>query len=313
MSILNRKRAKKRRMKYIEAMRAMKAYENGELRLKKVIDNVLNPNKSISKNCQVPHCGQAIRWEYVMENKDTGDIMIVGSTCVWELLEMTKEQIKEFEKIERTIKDFHAMLLWRAANRDVYDKIMELKKRQVMSFWMFWDEVDYAPLDQEDTDYIRAIDVDREERKYKAVKNAQVNKKQQDEIAYQRVLESLERMVNETPDNLFLRSLKTQAGIKHLSDKQIACIKREANLRYYLRVVKNNTQLQEKYNNCPAYMKAKVEEWVQAGTIPGLAETLQRSRSLQETIERHKQEINIILGRQLEWELFRLRNNIFLR
>ena len=90
MSILKRKKEKKRKMKYVDALRALKAYQNSKLKLVRVIDNGLNPNKSISHKCQVPGCGMNIRYEYVLQSKETTEIMIAGSTCVWELLEMSK-------------------------------------------------------------------------------------------------------------------------------------------------------------------------------------------------------------------------------
>jgi hypothetical protein len=83
------------------------------------------------------------------------------------MLGLSEEEIKKFEKIESSIKDFHKMIEWRKNNMDVWDKLMQLKKSDLKWFQPFWEEVEYSPLCDEDTNYIRSIDVDREIQKEK--------------------------------------------------------------------------------------------------------------------------------------------------
>ena len=162
-----RRRKSSNRIRYREALQALKAYQNSELELVRMIDNYLFPSKSLSCNCQLDGCHQRIRYEYVMRSKITKDIVVVGSTCVWIMLGLSEEEIKKFEKIESSIKDFHKMIEWRKNNMDVWDKLMQLKKSDLKWFQPFWEEVEYSPLCDEDTNYIRSIDVDREIQKEK--------------------------------------------------------------------------------------------------------------------------------------------------
>lgn len=163
ISTLRRRRALRRstsrRIKYAEALQMLKAYENGELKLDRMIDNKLNPSKSLSNQCKIEGCGQKIRYEYVLKSKVTDEQIIAGSTCVWVMLGMSDEEIKEFIKIETTIKDFNEMLIWRKSNMDVWNKLGELKAAGLEWFRPFWEEVEFCKLHPEDESYIRTVDV----------------------------------------------------------------------------------------------------------------------------------------------------------
>jgi hypothetical protein len=164
ISILRKRRALRRRasrrIKYAEALQLLKAYENNNLKIKTLIDNKLQPNKSISNKCTLDGCGHPIRYEYVLVTIDTGIEKVVGSTCVAVMLDLSKEQIKEFSKIETTMKDFHDMLLWRKTNMDVWEKLQEIKKLNLEWFKPFWEEVDFSRLHPEDEDFIRSLSID---------------------------------------------------------------------------------------------------------------------------------------------------------
>ncbi len=149
------KSRKKDRIRYEDALEALKTYENGELRIRTVIDN--HYFKGFASNCQVPGCNQHIRYEYVMENKESGDKLIAGSTCVWILLGLSEEQIKTFKRVEKGIKNYHKVLEWERENYDVKKALDELKSNRVVFFKPFWEEIEFEPLDEEDTEYIRNI------------------------------------------------------------------------------------------------------------------------------------------------------------
>jgi hypothetical protein len=67
----------------------------------------------------------------------------------------------EFKRVDFSIREFHEMVLWRKSNMDVWDKLMALKKADVLYYKHFWDEVEYAKLHPEDEQYIREVDLDR--------------------------------------------------------------------------------------------------------------------------------------------------------
>jgi hypothetical protein len=163
---------KNKRIKYKEALLSLKAYQNGELQIRKVIDNKFTPSRSISKNCQLEGCNHVIRFEYVMENKNDSTIptYVVGSTCVRVLLGLSDDEFKALEKLEATVSDFHDMIVWRKDNMDVWKKLMALKQANVTWYRPFWEEVEFCRLHPEDEQYIRSLDVDaviREDEKRK--------------------------------------------------------------------------------------------------------------------------------------------------
>jgi hypothetical protein len=153
------------RIRYDEALKKLQSFQNNDVKLTKVIDNVLYPNKSVAKgHCQLPGCNMAIRWEYLLENKDPdrGEGIWVGSTCVWVMLNLSADDIKKFEKYENSVKEFHEMIQWKNDNPDVWDRLMRLKEEGVEYYRPFWEEVAYCKLHIEDEEYIRTFDIDKE-------------------------------------------------------------------------------------------------------------------------------------------------------
>lgn len=318
MGVLNRRRSKRHRIKYIEALRALKAYQNSELRLLKVIDNVLAPNKSLSDRCQVPHCNQPIRWEYVMENKKTFEQLVAGSTCVWELLNLSKKDIKEFERIELAIKDFHKMIFWKKDNMDVFKKIMELKNRKVMSFAPFWEELEYAPLDDEDTQYIRRLDVDEAEKKYhEALKKTAQRAAQQrgghkPPSDYDKVLKALDYLISQDPRNKFFDSLKKQSEKRVLSPKQISCIKRSMNRDYFLKKIKPNPNLMKAYAECDKEVYTWAREALNKGDLTTIRDWKTSSDwGLKMVIQDGKEKIKQLIGNNIYWKMYCLKHELF--
>ena len=228
-----RNRRRKERIRYDQALEALEIYHNDELKISTVIDNGFFPEKSISHTCQVPSCSQRIRYEYVMENKKNGDILVVGSTCVWELLDMNSEQIKDFNRIERSIKDYHKMLEWSKENPDVVEKLERLKMKDIGFFRPFWEEIEYAPLDAEDTDYIRELDVDKviyveSNIAIKAKTRVFKNRERAQRILpsnYNTLLGYLKELTSSYPNNKFYNDLSSWVSSgKTLSSGQLSCI-----------------------------------------------------------------------------------------
>jgi len=163
-------RKRSSRIRYQEALEAMKAFQNSELELVRMIDNVFQPSKSISHKCQLKGCGMRIRFEYILKSKVTTDEVIVGSTCVRVMMGLSKEQFKMLEKIESTMKDFHDMIVWKRANLDVWNKLEELKTADLEWFKPFWEEVSFCRLHPEDENFIRNLNIEREIQKDKESK-----------------------------------------------------------------------------------------------------------------------------------------------
>ncbi len=235
--LTNKRRVK--RIRYDQALEALKVYQNNELRILTVIDNNIFPEKSVSHVCQIPSCSQRIRYEYVMENKNNNEKLIVGSTCVWELLGLSQEEIKSFTKVENSIKDYHRKIKWERENPDVCDKIVKLKENKVNFFRPFWEEIGYAPLDDEDTNYIRGLDVDdviyKESQKLLAVqiavesnRNRIINKSAPTPDNYDDAINGLKQLSIAFPSNSFYASLLSWVeNGRVLSKAQIACIEKD--------------------------------------------------------------------------------------
>lgn len=151
----------KNRIKYEDAVNAVKQYSTSKLEIKDVLDNtrVASHNRC---HCGLPGCGQRIRYEYILENKDNNEEIVAGSTCVWPTLGLSELQAKDFFKYDEVIRSHYQLADWAEQNKDVVEKLIRLKDNNVTYFKAFWEEIENAPLLDEDTEYIRGIDVDKE-------------------------------------------------------------------------------------------------------------------------------------------------------
>lgn len=322
MGILARKRRKKRHLRYAEALKAMKAYQNNQLKLEHVVDRKLTPGRSKGDGrCALSSCRQWIRWEYHMRSKVTNELLVVGSTCVWTLLELSKEKIKSFEKIERTIKDFHRMLEWRKDNLDVWQKIREAQKRRIMTLEAFWEEIKYEALDQEDTDYIRNLDLDAEEKKWLKKKDDAEKAKQvavQNELppdGYDKVIAALDRLVAKFPDNDFYKSLKEYSGRKILTPKQITSVKLNTNRLYYDDVIKNDPNLLNAYENCDAVVRdafIKAAEEKKVKIYSGDLSLMKTDLGVEALVKKYRRQFHKLAGNDRDWKLYRVKKDILL-
>lgn len=244
-------------IKYEDAIKGLESYENGELKIVDVIDNVLFPARSVSNHCQVPGCNHPIRYEYVLENKVTKERFVAGSTCVWPTLGMSELQKKEFLTYEGVVKEYHAMLWWRNANPDVVEKIEKAQRANLNQFRPFWQEIDHSPLLDEDTEYIRNTDMDaiiaaKEEREKKAREWREMSQAQREQrnAEYQKVLTALDGLIKADPKNEFYASLKWSSERGRLTDKQIRCIKVDCNKRWFKTNVEPNPVKMAIYKDC---------------------------------------------------------------
>jgi len=341
---LNR-RLKNSRIRYEDAFNALTAYQNSELKIDNVIDNKLTPSKSIANHCQLVGCGMKIRYEYVMKNKIDGTIKVVGSTCVWVLLEMSKEQIKEFVKIENSIKDYHDMIIWRNDNMDVWNKLEELKAADASYYKAFWEEVEFCRLHPEDEEYIRNVDVAyaiKRDQDYKAArfgrrtavqnnlpetfkdvttKNCESITGETDE-GYKKVVETLKTLIEKNPKNDILKSMKLQEqNGKVLTLNQIHRIKVEALKDYYETKIKGTNE-QIIYNDCDKKVVDTFQELVNKKEIRMYSEdleTLKDSKQVVHMIRKYKKQFSLELektnSKELNklWGYFRIKHEIILK
>lgn len=251
--ISSRRLSPRCRIKYEDAIKGIKAYENSEMKIADVIDNVLNPSKSVSCHCQLPGCGMKIRYEYILENKLSHDKLVAGSTCVWPTLGFSELQKKEFRGFEKAIKEHSEMIEWSNEHQDVIDKLNRLKAENFTYYRAFWEEIEYSRLTDEDTTFIESVDVDKliqeredkkrkaEERKrqYEAYLKATEGERKRMKEEYDSVIKGLDSLVSAHPDNRFFASLKKQVERgNRLSSRQIVCVKNSVNREWYNTKVK---------------------------------------------------------------------------
>lgn len=247
----------KSRIKYEDAIKGLKGYQNSELEIIDVVDNYMFPARSRSTVCQVKGCGKSIRYEYTLRNKIDNLTIVAGSTCVWVMLGLSDLEIKSFKGLEEAIKEYHALYAWREANPDVCEKLNSMKDAGLMKFRPFWREVENCRLLDEDTDYIRSIDVEkllRSKEEEKALEDARKQKMEEqlkaseperlaEKEAYDKVLEALDVLLEKNPHNDFFNSLKAQSkGRWGLSLKQIRAIKLNTNKAWYEDTIKGTVK-----------------------------------------------------------------------
>ena len=238
------------RIKYEDALKKMKSYESAELRIVDVIDNHFEPSRSISHHCQIESCGQAIRYEYVLENKVTGQRIVAGSTCVWPLLGFSEIQKKEFLTMEEVIRERHLVVEWRQSHREVLERLQVMRANQFWQFRPFWEEVEYTRLTDDDTNYILSVDLERlvnekreKERKQEERRAAEEKARLEAEEAEQKLLKGLDKLVVTYPQNTFYASLKRQVDSGHkLSENQIRHVKLGCNRLWYKECIKGTSR-----------------------------------------------------------------------
>lgn len=254
----------KNRIKYEDALRLVKQYENSELKIDSVIDNTRKPTHN-GCHCGLPGCGQRIRYEYILKSKDAGNDteLVAGSTCVWPTLGMSELQKKEFFKLDTAIRDHYALLDWKDANKDVVDKLERLKAIKANYYKAFWEEIETAPLLDEDTEFIKGVDLAKEEEKaYYKEKFENLEKE-----AYNKAVAYIPELRSYYKTNTFAQSLcsAVEAGRK-LTGNQFRWLKVLINRMWFDNNVKGTAY--DFSNTCEDMLKAVFSN---AGYVEGSA------------------------------------------
>lgn len=302
----------KKHMKYVDALNKLRSYQKGNLSLVDVIDNGWTPSRSVSDKCQVEGCGKKIRYEYILKNTENDSRIVAGSTCVWVLLDMSKEEIKDFNKIERTIKDYHKSLKWRLDNPDVWDKVVELRNRNLKEFEPFWVEVERIDLVEEDTEFLRNLDMSVVEHMVLSgnSRGGTVSSLTTDE--YKKVIGYLNDLVVKYPDRTYLQYLLTTSKSMVLSDQQVRTVKIEVQRDYFLTKVLNNPKLVSLYEKAddefiPVFKKLVADKKVRMFS-DDLKKLDTEPRSL---ISKYRKQVNDHESSIL-WGLYRIKNSVVL-
>lgn len=227
----------KNRIKYEDAVKAVKQYSTSKLEIKEVIDNTRTHSHN-GCHCGLPGCGQKIRYEYILENKDNNEELVAGSTCVWPTLGLSELQAKDFFKYDEVIRNHYQLADWAEQNRDVVEKLIKLKDNNVTYFKAFWEEIEDAPLLDEDTEYIRNLDVDKEiekvlyKEKFRNISNSD----------YDRAVSYLPELLDHFKNNNMLMSFDTVVSSgRRLTGNQFRWLKIMVNKMWYDNKVKGTS------------------------------------------------------------------------
>ncbi len=303
---------KKKHMKYIDALNKLRSYQKGNLRLTDVVDNAWTPSKSISDKCQVEGCGKRIRYEYILRNVETEEMLIAGSTCVWAMLDLSKDEIKDFNKIERTIKDYHKSLKWRLDNPDVWEKVVELKKRGFRDFEPFWVEAERVDLTDEDTEYLRNLDLDTAGTVTLSGHSGHSTVSSLSKDEYKKVMEYLELLSDKYPDRRYIQYLWSISKNTVLSDQQVRSVKLEVQKDYYETKVKSNPPLLELYNKADDEFIPAFKKLVEERKVRVYSEDLKLLDTEPENlISKYRKQINDHMS-SVVWGLYRIKNGVVL-
>lgn len=219
----------KSRIKYEDAVKAVKQYSTSKLEIKEVLDNSRVKSHN-GCHCGLPGCGQRIRYEYILEDKDSKQELVAGSTCVWPTLGLSELQAKDFMKYDEVIRNHYQLKDWMEANKDVVEKLNKLKDNNVTYFKAFWEEIEDAPLLDKDTEYIRSINEIKEiekvlyREKFRVIADKEYNKA----VSY------LPDLLDHYKNNNMLKNFndQVQSG-KRLTANQFRWLKIMANRMWY--------------------------------------------------------------------------------
>jgi hypothetical protein len=239
----------KNRIKYEDAVKAVKQYSTSKLEIKEVLDNTRTCTHN-NCHCGIPGCGQKIRYEYILEDKDNGNELVAGSTCVWPTLGLSELQAKDFFRYDEVIRNHYQLRDWVDANQDVVDKLRKLRDNNVTYFKAFWEELENAPLLDKDTEYIRSIDVDKEiEKVLYREKFKNVNS-----TDYDRAVSYLPELVSHFNNNNMIQSFDTivKSG-RRLTGNQFRWLKIMVNRMWYDNNIKGTAL--DTMNTCEDILK----------------------------------------------------------
>ena len=146
------------RVKFRDTLNSLSLYRNNDLELTNVVDNEANPELSLSNKCLVQGCGKRIRFEYHVYDKNN-NLIVCGSNCCCTLLGLSKLQQKSFKSIEAALKEKKELDDYRKNNPDIVWKLEKLKEYNLPFYKPFCDEIAVSALTDEDTDFIRKLNM----------------------------------------------------------------------------------------------------------------------------------------------------------
>lgn len=144
-------------VKYDDALKLLSECKNSRLSIINAVDNAREPAKSMSHKCQISSCGKRIRYEYWVKDSKSNKTISVGMNCACALLGLSKIQANKLKTVDQLLRDKAELEEWKTSNKDVYDKLQLIEKLNLDHFKPFCNEIKYAALNKEDTDYIRKV------------------------------------------------------------------------------------------------------------------------------------------------------------
>lgn len=246
----------KNRIKYEDAIKMVTQYENSELKIADVLDNARKPSHN-NCHCGLPSCGQRIRYEYILKSKNDPDSkeLVAGSTCVWPTLGLSELEKKDFFKLDQAIRDHYALLDWKDKNPDVVDALNRLRENDISYYKAFWQEIETAPLLDEDTEFIKSVKVDE----VIAKKQYQEKFRRVSTDLYEKAMTYLDELEQFYRNDRFVISLCRQARSgRRLSGDQFRWFKVKINQMWYEKKIKGTDS--DIYNTCETYLKDVFEK-----------------------------------------------------
>jgi len=147
------------RIKYRAVLCNLSSFSNEKLKLINVIDNMAHPELSVSDRCMITGCNKHIRYENLVEEKQTGNIIVCGSNCCATLLGLSELQQKKLHDIEEALKEKAELEEWKKANSGTVRKLEELSKYNLPFYQPFINEIEASALTPEDTDFINGVNI----------------------------------------------------------------------------------------------------------------------------------------------------------
>lgn len=144
-------------VKYDDALKMLSEGKNGQIRVVNAVDNVLNPEKSMSHKCQISSCGKRIRYEYWIKDEQNNKTISVGLNCACAMLGKSKLATKTLKSIDMVMREKAELEDWKVQHKNTYTKLLKIEKLNLVHFNPFCEEIKHSALNQEDTKYIDSV------------------------------------------------------------------------------------------------------------------------------------------------------------
>lgn len=153
----SKKISKEYHVKYDDALKMLSEGNKGQIRVINAVDNVLNPDKSMSHKCQISSCGKRIRYEYWIQDSNTNKTISVGLNCACAMLGKSKLDTKTLKSLDVVMKEKAELEQWKVEHPQTYNKLLKIEKLNLVHFKPFCEEIKYTALNKEDTKYIDSV------------------------------------------------------------------------------------------------------------------------------------------------------------